>query len=210
MTDTEKLQAITEHFAGGNRRTLADMLNVPQATINTWMHRNTITANGRERIISTFPELSRRWLMQGEGPMIIPAPSTGSSSDLIPLYGDLEGTCGVVEQFERPELATDHLLLPGIKAAGAMPASGDSMMPTINDSDTVVFGHAVSLASVKNNNIYLIITREGNCMFKRLLIADQKVLAVSDNPDYAPRVIVVPAADILHLYPVQCVIKHIA
>lgn len=214
MTDVKKLNALIEHYAEGSRSKFANLLALPQSTINTWLFRKAITAKGREQILDTFPELNRDWLLHDATEMFTPhatAAVTGAHEDSIPYYSELTGTCGVAEQFSLPEFASYHISLPGVKALAAIPAEGDSMYPSIQDGDTVVIGNAVPLSQTSQQGIYLIITREGQRMFKRIQqlgVSQRHILAVSDNPDYTPRAMLIEKSSILSVFSVKCIIRN--
>ncbi|MCH5175454.1 MAG: LexA family transcriptional regulator [Prevotellaceae bacterium] len=234
MNDREKLTALINQFAGGSQQTFASLIGVPRSNVATWMHRGSMTANGREAILDAFPQVSREWL-QGtlqpsaegdicadtfpdardplEGMMASP-PDTiyFSRHELIPLFEDCRATCGVAEQFEHPETAAEHIRLPGVKGLAALPAEGDSMEPTIHEGDLCIIGDEVPIDSVSPRRIYLIVTRHGHCMFKRIYdegASSQKLLALSDNPHYTPHAEPFLKADILHVYPLKYVLHDV-
>lgn len=228
MTDREKLTALMEKFAGGSQQAFAELIGVPRSNIATWMHRGSITAGGREAILDTFPQVSREWLKgsptpsdggdasdsaspSGDTGMLIDQPSTirFSRRDCIPFFGDTRASCGVIEQLDNPELITEHIVLPGVKALAAIPAEGHSMEPTIHDGDVCLVGGEVYLSDLNARRIYLIITRDGNCMFKRVQDEGPQsdhILVISENPDYTPHAQAVDKRDLLHFYPLKYVI----
>ena len=123
MTDKEKLIALMEQFSGGSQQRFAELIGVPRSNIATWMHRDRITANGREAILDTFPSVSSEWLMEGNerrservrtagggAEMLLSSPGTihFARTELIPLFDECRASCGIVEQFEHPELVADH------------------------------------------------------------------------------------------------------
>ena len=65
MTDKEKLTALIDHYAGGSQSRFAELIGVPRSNVATWMHRGSITANGREAILDAFPQVDRDWLAEG-------------------------------------------------------------------------------------------------------------------------------------------------
>lgn len=219
MTDREKLTALMDQFAQGNQRAFADIIGVPRSNIATWLHRGAITANGREAILDAFPQVSREWLQDSaadatsdELPMTYDRPGMiyFSQRDLIPLFEECRASCGVDEQFGNPEYATDHIHIPGVRAYAALPAEGASMEPTIHAGDLCLVGDEVSLLQVSSQRIYLIITRQGQRMFKRIYDEGQavpRVLALSENPDYTPHAQPFLKADILHVYPLKYVLR---
>ena len=230
MNDREKLTALINQFANGSQQAFASLIGVPRSNVATWMHRGSMTANGREAILDAFPQVSREWLQgnmrNADGDlcsadaadpldgMMTDRPDTiyFTRNELIPLFEDCRATCGIAEQFEHPENATEHIHLPGIKALAALPAAGNSMEPTIHEGDLCIIGDEVPMESVSPRRIYLIVTRHGHCMFKRIYdegSTSQKVLALSDNPDYTPHAEPLMKADILHVYPLKYVLHDV-
>lgn len=217
MTDKEKLTALIDQFAQGSQQAFANCIGVPRSNVATWMHRGSITANGREAILDAFPQVSREWLV-GEDvstdSMIAEKPNViyFTRDELVPLFEDCRASCGVVEQFGNPEYATDHIHIPGVKALAALPAEGNSMEPTISEGDLCLVGNEVSLLQVNSRDIYLIITREGKRMFKRIYDEGQsspKILVLSENPAYTPHAAPILKRDILHLFPLRYVLHKV-
>lgn len=218
MTDKEKLIALIDQFASGNQQEFANIIGVPRSNIATWIHRNAITAAGREAILDAFPQVNRDWLqgrIGSRGVMIDePEPQTISFEldELAPVYESLTATCGIAEQFEHPEYATEHIHIPGVRAIAALPASGESMEPMIHDGDLCLVSGEVTLYDVSPHRIYLIVTRQGHLMFKRIFDEGRtakKILVLSDNPDYIPHAEPILKADILHIYPLVYVLHRV-
>ena len=222
MTDKEKLTALMEKFSGGSQQVFAQLIGVPRSNIATWMHRNSITANGREAILDTFPQVSREWLM-GNSVRYSVAPASKradmltddanvirfSREDLVPLYDECRASCGVVEQFEHPEYATEFIHVPGSDAIAALTAEGISMEPSIHSGDYCLIGSSIDLQDADDKHIYLIVTKDGQCMFKRIFNEGRRaenILVLSENPEYSPHAQTVAKADILHVYPLRYVV----
>lgn len=214
MTNRKKLEQLIDHFADGDITVFAETLQVPRSTVTTWLFRGAITAKGCERILDAFPIVSREWLIH-DGPAMLTAHKPTieiDRSNAVPFYEELNGTCGVAEQFEHPEFATDYIHIPGVRALAALPAKGDSMEPTIMDGDTVLVADAMPVSNYSRDNIYLVITTEGQRMFKRLeedSTSKRHILAVSDNPFYSPRVFRLERRDIIAIFPVKSVVRNI-
>ncbi|HEY9362256.1 MAG TPA: LexA family transcriptional regulator [Chitinophagaceae bacterium] len=83
---------------------------------------------------------------------------------------------------------------------------GDSMMPT--PSGSVIVGEKVDqLEDLKNNNTYIIVSRNEGIVYKRVLKSNRsknKLTLVSDNPSYQPYS--VNAEDVVELWQAQVVI----
>lgn len=216
MNDREKLTALVDQFASGNQRIFAQLIGVPRSNIATWMHRGSITANGREAILDAFPQVSREWLIgrnqsHTPAPMLSTQPQTihFSRHELIPYFEDCRASCGIIEQLDNPEHAEDHIHVPGIKGKAAITAQGDSMQPTIHEGDLCIIGDETPLSDISTRTIYLIVTRQGHCMFKRIYDegpTSEKILALSENPDYTPHAQPIHKEDILRIYPLRSVV----
>jgi transcriptional regulator with XRE-family HTH domain len=83
---------------------------------------------------------------------------------------------------------------------------GDSMLPT--PSGSIIVGEKVeSIDDVKNNNAYVVISRNEGIVYKRIVKSNKaknKVSLVSDNPSYQPYQ--VNAEDIIEIWQAQVVI----
>lgn len=207
--------ALMNQFASGSQQAFAQIIGVPRSSVATWMHRGSITAGGREAILDAFPQVSREWLqgIREDDEMMDDMPDTihFSRRDLIPYFENCRASCGVAEQFEHPEYASDYIRVPGMKAKAAIEAEGISMEPTIHEGDICLIGDDIRLADVNPRSIYLIVTASGQCMFKRIQDDGRTVptiLALSENPDYTPQAQPVNKEDILHIYPLVYVMHH--
>src|SRR5882757_2986933 len=87
---------------------------------------------------------------------------------------------------------------------------GDSMLPT--PSGSIIVGEKVdSMDDVKNNNAYIVVSRNEGIVYKRIVKNNRskaKVSLVSDNPSYQPYQ--VNADDIVELWQAQVVIGKVA
>lgn len=227
MTDKEKLLALIDQFASGNQQAFAHLIGVSRSNVATWMHRGAITANGREAILDTFPQVSREWLMPARATDITPRPRRHrqpemlsaepdtiyfSPRDLTPYFEDSRATCGVSEQFTHPEWASDHIHVPGVRAHAALKAEGDSMEPTIHSGDICLVGDPVQLSEVNARRIYLVVTAQGHCMFKRIYDDGPKapgILVMSENPDYVPHAQPLLKSELVKVYPLLYVLHKV-
>lgn len=233
MTDREKLLALMDQFAGGSQQVFAQLIGVPRPSVATWLHRGAITANGREAILDAFPQVSREWLVPPRVPegaavaglglragrrhepqMLSAEPDTiyFSPRDLTPYFEDSRATCGVAEQFARPELASGHIHVPGVRAHAALKAEGDSMEPTIHAGDICLIGDPVGLGDVSPRRIYLVVTAQGQCMFKRIYDEGPRargILVLSENPSYVPHAQGVLKSEVLRVYPLLYVLHRV-
>jgi transcriptional regulator with XRE-family HTH domain len=84
---------------------------------------------------------------------------------------------------------------------------GDSMLPTASGS--VIVGEKVEdLDSVKNNNAYILVSRNEGIVYKRILKSNRsksKLTLVSDNPQYQPYTI--NADDVVEVWHAQMILS---
>lgn len=87
---------------------------------------------------------------------------------------------------------------------------GDSMLPT--PSGSIIVGEKIdSIDDVKNNNAYIVVSRNEGIVYKRIVKNNRskaKVSLVSDNPSYQPYQ--VNTDDIVELWQAQVVIGKVA
>ena len=91
----------------------------------------------------------------------------------------------------------------------ALTAEGISMEPSIHSGDYCLIGSSIDLQDADDKHIYLIVTKDGQCMFKRIFNEGRRaenILVLSENPDYSPHAQAVAKADILHVYPLRYVV----
>ena len=103
-----------------------------------------------ENVLNAFPDLSRDWLLYGEGEMYKQSILSSQSFQLktdrqvelqeIPLY-DLTATAGLVAIYNNmmPD-PVDHLRVPNLPPVdGAVYVRGDSMSPLLKSGDIIIF-----------------------------------------------------------------------
>lgn len=174
---------------------LARELGVTANNLSKWRMRNTYDV---VTLSSRYPELSADWLLTGEGNMLREHPTgRGVEGLTIPLsqcvtyHPDIPVTATVsdVSDLSYEDRRNKVLMyIPGLEGCDAFAASGESMLPTITPGH-IVAGKEWTERYVQNGEMYVIITRTGNRMVKRLThdsTDDDNVMhftCYSDNPD---------------------------
>lgn len=135
-------------------------------------------------IFTAYPQLSRTWLLTGEGDMItgsceggVVEPATGGA----PFYGEMPVSAGRAGFPDGPERPTGTISIPGVSAIAYFPVLGCSMLPLIRPGDIVGVARAPSWERIDPDSIYLIITVDGERMIKHILPAPD------DQPDVTLR-----------------------
>ena len=98
-------------------------------------------------IFAAFPQLSRTWLLTGEGDMLTGSgeggavePATGGT----PFYGEMPVSAGRAGFPDGPEQPTGAISIPGVSAIAYFPVLGCSMLPLIRPGDIVGVARAPS------------------------------------------------------------------
>ena len=107
-----------------------------------------------ENVLNEFPDLSREWLLYGEGNMLKPSDEKMQPSHVFPLRSDhqipgdqkiplyeLTATAGLVAIFQDSVPVPDSFIsVPGLPAVdGAIFVRGDSMTPVLKSGDIVIY-----------------------------------------------------------------------
>ena len=193
-------KALSERLGMDRPQAIYDILNGKTKSITEKM------AN---KIISVFSDVSKSWLMSGEGEMLIPSQDATSVSadhtfDLktdrkvsiqkIPLY-DFNASAGLVAIFNEvyPE-PVDFLQIPNLPVVdGAIFVRGESMSPLLKSGDIVMFKKKeLSIENIIWGEIYLlsfVLDGDTYTAVKYIRKSDEegKVRLVSFNPDFAPK-----------------------
>lgn len=198
MDKKERLLALIDHFANGNKTQFAGMIGVSPQGLSTWISRDTFDT---ERIYSKCVGVSPHWLLTGEGPMlennntgcqrqIDPAhhvpDNVQEGIPLIPLSamaGAFTGETSVMEY------ECERYVIPAFKGADFLiQVKGDSMQPTYYSGDLVAC-QRVPLNDLffQWNKTYVLDTAQGP-LIKRIMPGSDSshVLIVSDNDSYPP------------------------
>lgn len=198
MDKKERLLALIDHFANGNKTQFAGMIGVSPQGLSTWISRDTFDT---ERIYSKCVGVSPHWLLTGEGPMlendntgcqrqIEPAhhvpDNVQEGIPLIPLSamaGAFTGETSVMEY------ECERYVIPAFKGADFLiQIKGDSMQPTYYSGDLVAC-QRVPLNDLffQWNKTYVLDTAQGP-LIKRIMPGSDSshVLIVSDNDSYPP------------------------
>jgi Predicted transcriptional regulator len=163
---------------------------------------------------SKFEKINKAWILTGEGSMLKEGSTTSetstitdSKSDLstehIIKYFELEATAGVLEVLDDSKATYKNIVIPGFDDCDfALNVAGDSMYPELKSGQIAILKEWKE-SYIEYGNTYLVVTRNGHRMIKRLRAAESKdeVLCESVNPIYDP--FEIKKADILKLYLVK-------
>lgn len=107
-------------------------------------------------------------------------------------YHDNIVTCGEIPTYNdiRKAVPDGYISVPQARGAtDSFKVQGFSMLPTIKEGEIIGVRHIDSWEYFDPERIYLIITKDGDRMVKRILEYDkdgERLLLGSDNPNYKP------------------------
>lgn len=148
------------------------------------------------KITSVFPEVSKIWLLTGEGNMLknetvitTEIPEDSTTENIIPLL-PVEAIAGGLQYWSRSvELADCRKVVSPIPGADfAIQVSGDSMEPEIHNG-TFVYIKKINERSFIPWGNTMVVDTENGVVVKKLYPVDSDtnvILAKSVNPDYPP------------------------
>lgn len=173
-----------------------------------------ITGRTCEAILSRYPELNRRWLMKGEGPMLV---SDDHRTDVpsFPFVEDITAECGHLTGFFDSSAFSNlpRLMVPGVPRDTDffIRATGHSMINVDHPELSIPPGSLVGLAKINGNimrwgETYALATPDG-IMLKRVFPdKDGNVIrCVSYNAGEYPE-FTIDRADIRDVARITCVI----
>ncbi len=190
----------------------------PDSIYHILRSRNGISQQLAERICMAFPEVSRAWLLSGEGPMLrgeegVVAPHTimprrrepAAPLQQVPLY-DLEAVAGLSPIFAHQNLPIEYISIPDLpRCDGAVYVRGDSMYPLLKSGDIVIYKQIHNLQNILWGEMHLISFNYEDEEFitvkfiKRVDGDPGRILLVSHNPHHAPKEISIESVRALAL-----------
>ena len=140
-----------------------------------------------EQILDAFPDLSRAWLLTGEGPMLVGESCTDPNT--IPLIPDMAvgGLPDGVDISGYKETDCPRCVSPEPSADFAIDVTGDSMSPDYPSGCRVYLTTDTSGRPIRYGEVYVLDTAEG-ILLKRVFEAGtpDHLRLVSINAEYPP------------------------
>lgn len=170
----------------------AKKLGVDTKTIQNWESGKKVPTTKHGIIRSLIDNINNK---DADGEIHSPAAELDDSNSFR-YYYELTATASNIDCFSDNELGQEYkrINFPGYEGCVAFNMSGESMMPTAKEKDIVVI-EPKPIEVIVNGEIYLVITRDGQRIIKRLLKIRKDdevgmvIRCISDNEDqelYAP------------------------
>lgn len=166
--------------------------------------RNTV-----EKILKSYPDLNRDWLLTGEGEMLKSATAAPATTENgVPFY-DMDVTASITESFNdvREEVQYYINYPPLNDCDAAFPVYGDSMVPDFYPGEVILVREIRNVDSMLWGEPYLVITN-ADCdnlrTIKNVYLSEdrQKFILRATNPRYAGDTIV-PRDSVLKIFLVK-------
>lgn len=174
MDKKDRVIALVDYYANGNKSQFAKMLGITPQTINTWIARNTFDA---ELLYAKCETLSADWLLAGKGDMIRNVPPNINQNGVGVPYFDVD-FCGGFDMMLNDQTAvpTGYINFPQYNRADSWAnISGHSMEPLISHGDIIALRKIEDWQTfILYGEIYGIMTEEYRTV---------KRIRRSDNPD---------------------------
>ena len=167
------------------------------------------------KILDFYSDLSRVWLLTGEGEMLnvgssqtipatieLQAQTELNEKNAVKWYYELDASAGD-GLFENNEINAPYkyINVPGFEGCFGLNLTGDSMLNTAQSGDIVVV-RPREVQTIINGEIYLVVTRDSQRMVKRLVASgyseDAIITCISDNPDKTRYADMKIQADLIH------------
>lgn len=190
MTDSERLKKVIEdHDMSPNAFGKYVGLKSSQPIYDILKGRNGISKEMADSITAKCPDISRPWLLTGEGSMLKGGePEDMVQADTVPLL-PLSAQGGTLTDFVESVHAIDceRILSPIRGADFAMVIAGDSMAPEYPSGARILMKRINHEAFIEWGKVYVLDTCNGS-IIKAVLPTDDpmKIRCVSVNPDFPP------------------------
>ncbi len=223
ITVNQRLMKVVDHFTKGNEKRFAEQIGVSPAVINNYTTGKQQSKPGFEvlsKICEQFPDINIEWLINGRGGMLKGA-AVQSSPRLVVSTQDTSGnvTVPIINRRAAANFLTgyqtqeyfeemDALLLPGSLLRDgqyfALQVSGESMAPTLHDSDLVICRQVDRgrWDRLPDGEVCVVASETKGLQVKRIqnTLADGYLRCLSDNREHPPFSLL--AEDIIEIWKV--------
>lgn len=196
MTINEKISKIRDAFCNGDNGVFATRLGVStQYASNICKNGKNVGEKQKQHILDVFHDVSRSWLLAGEGTMLKSESISEKDADfrLVPMYNlDARGGFGGNEEVDVAEYIVDYIPFKDAKQGDiCVPIIGNSMAPTYCAGAIVLLHRVEQWADfLELGQVYMIVLKDGRRLIKELRASQEdrksKYLCVSHNPTFDP------------------------
>lgn len=159
-----------------------------------------------EKVLKSYSDLSKVWLLTGEGEMIKSGNETGQGKRYeghVIRYYDVEATAGNIEMVEEPSAIYKAMMISGFEDCEvALNVWGDSMYPELKSGQIVALKEWRE-SYIEYGHTYLVVTKNNHRMIKRLRRAADAEEVTCESANSLYDTFQIKRADILKLFLVK-------
>lgn len=204
MTKRERLEALINYYASGNKAKFARRLGITAQGLSTWLARDTYDT---ELIYTKCEEISAEWLLTGKGNMLVKG-EHHISQNLDDNFEETEmrpripfdaaaGSLSIISQSVSESDCERYPIIPRFpKYDFTIMVKGDSMEPEFKSGDEIACRLIDQPSFIQWGRPHVLDTTQG-VVLKRIYNNTDTILCHSDNnlyPDFE-----IPKRDILHI-----------
>ena len=171
---------------GLNQKKFASSIGVSESLISRLVKFNSLKqANIIWGIVSIYPDVNIKWLLTGEGEMYTYQSTRPIGLENQNILVPTAAFAGYTAEWPQDRGEVTVLHVPGVKGpARTFEVSGDSMYPYLLDGDYVTCVQLEEIDRVRNNEVYVIVSRENGIQIKMVRSVRDLLHLSSMNGDY--------------------------
>jgi phage repressor protein C with HTH and peptisase S24 domain len=197
MTEKERIEELLHYFRMEQKEFAEKCGFRPQILSDIKFGKCSISRKIVEKILTAFPEISREWLLIGEGEKLKGNTEQGNTAvkslenrnEGIPLIHANAFAGGFTGNVQVLEYECERYVVPMFKGADFLiPIKGSSMYPKYSSGDVVACKKLTSWSFFQWGKVYVLYTEQG-VIIKRIREGkdEEHVLVISDNAErYEP------------------------
>lgn len=188
---------------GYNQKEFASFLSLNESRVSKVLSSKNMPGYDMiEAICLRIPNINIRWLLTGEGEMYTYQSTRPIGLENQNILVPTAAFAGYTAEWpqERGEVTVLHV--PGVKgSARTFEVSGDSMYPYLLDGDYVTCVQLEEIDRVRNNEVYVIVSREHGIQIKTVRSVRDLLHLSSMNGDY--KEFSIPKEEVLELWEIK-------
>lgn len=215
-------ELITKRY-NGNASAFAREVGIKQPTLNTIIgERKSKPSFDVINAIALSANINTDWLLTGKGDMLkkdneelvkLSIEESVTKSIGVPYYENIEGTCGIVSQFnDYKEMPTFYINYQHFNDCNAyIPVVGDSMYPQYCSGEIIAVKRIFNMEIIQWGEAYFVVTNENSNNLKTVKLVHphedpDKIILRASNPNFKGDTII-NKADIISMFIIKGKIK---
>lgn len=218
----QRIKSVINYLSISDRE-FANKIGIPQTTISNIFNRDSdVKFSVIEAVINQFGFISLDWLLTGKGDMLkkdneelvkLSIEESVTKSIGVPYYENIEGTCGIVSQFnDYKEMPTFYINYQHFNDCNAyIPVVGDSMYPQYCSGEIIAVKRIFNMEIIQWGEAYFVVTNDNANNLKTVKLVHphedpDKIILRASNPNFKGDT-VIDKADIISMFIIKGKIK---